>query len=170
MVHNALKMRLVPLGLLAAAIVPAQSMAAVGDTATLVIQGTIPPKCAFTTLPATSDIGAMTTGKATELGMLGFKCNLATSGAVSLTVRSQNGALKRDGGADAVAYQAAWDVQGRNDSYVDATAMAATIPFQLTSGTSGVVQSGVFKVKVTGATDTSVAGTYRDTITYTVSP
>ena len=147
---------------------PSLASAAPGDTATLVVHGTIPPRCGFSTVPGATDLGELRTDQVSAVGPLAFKCNLATSGPVSLTVRSTNGGLKLDGGTEQVAYQAAWDVQGRTDSFTTLT--TTPIPFQLSSGVSGVEQTGVFKVKVTGATHALVAGTYRDTITYTISP
>ncbi len=78
-----------------------------GDSAQIEITGSIPPTCQFTTTPNVSSIGLMVTDNVTEMGSLGFTCNIATSSSVSLTVESQNGALKRDGGPETVAYQGA---------------------------------------------------------------
>jgi spore coat protein U-like protein len=147
---------------------PVCASAAVGDTATLVVHGVIPAKCGFSSVPGATDLGELQTARVSTVGPLAFRCNLATSGPVSLTVRSQNGGLKRDGGTEQVAYEAAWNIQGLADSFVTLT--TAPIPFSLSSGVSGVEQSGAFKIRVTGATDALVAGTYRDTITYTISP
>lgn len=139
-----------------------------GDSAQIEIKGTIPPMCQFTTTPNLNSIGQMATDQVTELGSLGFTCNIGTSSSVSLTVKSQNGALKRYGGSETVAYQVAWDVQGASDAY--ATIPTSPAPFALPAGPSGVEQLGVYKVKVTGPTVGVTAGTYKDIVTYTISP
>ena len=92
------------------------------------------------------------------------------SSSVHLTVQSEHGALQRDGGAETVAYQAAWDIQGRSDDYGDASAAQSPLSFTLNSGAPGSTQSGMYKIKITGPTNALVAGTYRDTITYTITP
>src|SRR5690606_34603777 len=99
---------------------------------------------------------------------LGFTCNLATTSSVCLTVKSANGALKRNGGADTVGYQIAWDVQGASDVFH--TIATSTTSFTLLSGANGVEQLGAYKVKVTGPTAGKPAGTYKDIVTYTISP
>jgi hypothetical protein len=157
--------------LIAAAVsaVPMIAIAA-GNTAQLQLTGTIPAVCGFTTLPGSPNLGALTSGSITSIGNFGFTCNLATSGPVTLTIQSLNGGLKRDGGPDTVAYQAAWDVQGNHDVYGDPSGWTTPTSFQLASGLSGIEQSGAYKIKITGPTATLTAGTYRDTITYTITP
>ena len=83
-----------------------ESYGATRDTAQLQLTGNIPPTCSFTTLPGVTDLGDLSLSGPRALGSFGFTCNLATSGAVQLTVQSANGALKRDGGTDAAAQEA----------------------------------------------------------------
>ena len=139
-------------------------------SAQIELRGTISPRCGFTTVPANGDLGELKTGQTTEVGSLAFSCNLASSSAVTLTVQSENGALKRQGGAEKVSYQAAWDIQGRNGDFVDAAPLVPGLSFSLQSGTAGSLQSGLYRIRVTGPTDALVAGTYHDRITYTISP
>lgn len=139
-----------------------------GDSAQIEINGTIPPTCMFTTLPNVTTVGQMVTNNVTELGSLGFTCNIATSSSVSLTVKSLNGALKRVGGSETVAYQVAWNIQGATDVF--ATIPTSPAPFTLLSGLTGIQQLGAYKVKVTGPTVGKVAGNYKDIVTYTISP
>ncbi len=139
-----------------------------GDNAQIEIKGQIAPMCEFTTLPNVSSIGQMVTNNVTELGSLGFTCNMTATSPVSLTVKSLNGALKRYGGSETVAYQIAWNVQGANDAF--ATILTTSTPFGLVAGNTNTEQSGVYKVKVTGPTVGKPAGTYKDIVTYTISP
>lgn len=141
-----------------------------GSSAQLMIRGTIAPRCSFTEVPAASNLGDLQTGREVDLGGLAFSCNLAESAQVSLTVQSQNGGLRRDGGTETVAYGAAWQVQGHGQAFQDAGGFASAVPFTLDSGPAGSRQGGLFRVKILGSTDSLVAGTYRDVITYTISP
>lgn len=139
-----------------------------GDSAQIEIKGQIAPMCSFTETPTVSSIGQMVTGNVTPLGNLAFTCNMATSSSVNLTVKSANGALKRFGGSETVDYQVAWDIQGASNVF--ATLPTSAAGFTLLSGLSGVQQLGVYKVKVTGPTVGKPAGTYKDVVTYTISP
>lgn len=141
-----------------------------GDSAQIEITGSIPPTCKFTETPNVSTLGALETNVPKNLGTLAFTCNLATSGAVSLTVKSANGALKRDGGTDTVAYSIAWDIQGSVDAYQATAPWTAPFAFTLQSGPNGSNQLGAYKAKITSPTAGKPAGTYRDTLTYTISP
>jgi len=139
-----------------------------GDSAQVEITGSIPGTCEFTTTPDQTALGTLATGLEKETGNLGFTCNLATTSSVNLTVKSQNGALKRDGGTETVAYQVAWNIQGFTNVYF--TIPTTTTPFNLLSGPTGIEQLGLYKVKVTGATAGKPAGTYKDVVSYTISP
>ena len=139
-----------------------------GDAAQIQVTGSIPPICEFTTLPAQSSLGTIEQGTVTELGALGFTCNIAMSGAINLTVVSANGALRREDGAQTVAYEIAWNIQGSVDAF-DGVATSPT-GFNLLSGQNGVEQLGAYKVKITGLTAGLPAGTYGDTLTFTISP
>jgi spore coat protein U-like protein len=141
-----------------------------GDTAQIEITGSIPPMCEFTDTPNVSSLGALETNVPKNLGTLAFTCNLATSGAVSLTVTSANGALKRDGGSETVDYSIAWDIQGSVDVYQATAPWTSAFGFTLQSGPNGSNQLGAYKAKITGPTAGKSAGTYRDTLTYTISP
>ena len=139
-----------------------------GDQAQIQITGSIPAICQFTTLPSQSSIGTIASGAVAELGSLGFTCNMAMSGAVNLTVVSANGALRREGDTQTIAYEVAWNIQGQMDNF-------ETIPvnptgFNLLSGPGGVEQLGAYKVKITGPATDLPAGIYEDTLTYTISP
>jgi hypothetical protein len=147
-----------------------QSVAAPLDTASVELTGTIPSTCAFTTLPSTTTLGQLTTGALTALGSFGFTCNLGTSGNVQLTVQSANGALKRDGGADTVSYEVIWNIQGNPVASGNPSAWTAPFGFTLSSGSNGAEQLGAFSVRIVGPTDGLIAGDYKDTITYTISP
>ena len=138
-----------------------------GDSAQIEITGEIPPTCEFTTLPDQTSFGQMVTDQEEDLGDLGFTCNIATSSAVNLTVKSQNGALKRVGGSETVPYQIKWEIQGPG-AY--ATIPTSPTGFNLLSGLSGIQQLGAYKLKVTGSTVGVIAGDYKDLITYTISP
>lgn len=148
----------------------AQSDGAALDTARVEITGSIPPTCAFTTLPTTTVLGELATGAQTSLGPFGFTCNLEASGAVQLTVQSANGALKRDGGTDVVQYEVIWNIQGNPNASGNAAAWLAPFSFTLLSGSNGAEQLGDYAVKIVGSTDALLAGDYKDTITYTISP
>src|SRR5437868_1650711 len=80
--------------------IPVPGPGAGGGSAQVQITGTIPATCSFTTLPANPNLGVLTTGAVINTGNLGFTCNMATTGPVTLTVQSANGALKRDGGTE----------------------------------------------------------------------
>lgn len=136
-----------------------------GDSAQIEIEGHIPPTCTFTTLPDQTSFGQMVTDQEEDLGDLGFTCNMATSSAVNLTVKSQNGALMRVGGSETVPYEIKWEIQGPG-AY--AAIPTSPVGFNLLSGLSGVL--GAYKLKVTGPTAGVVAGQYKDLITYTISP
>lgn len=138
-----------------------------GDSAQIEITGEIPPTCEFTTLPDQTSFGQMVTDQEEDLGDLAFTCNIATSSSVNLTVKSQNGALKRVGGSETVPYQIKWEIQGPG-AY--ATIPTSPTGFNLLSGLSGIQQLGAYKLKVTGSTVGVVAGNYKDLITYTISP
>jgi len=146
------------------------SQGAVRDTAQLQLTGNIPPTCAFTTLPGVTDLGDLTLSGARRLGSFGFTCNLATSGAVQLTVQSANGALKRDGGTDAVAYQVNWAIQGNPAASGNPAAWIAPFGFTLQSGPNGSEQLGAYSVTITGLPSGLTAGNYQDTLTYTIAP
>lgn len=147
-----------------------QSGAAPLDTARVELTGSIPSTCAFTTLPSTTTLGELITGVQSNLGSFGFTCNLGTSGNVQLTVQSANGALKRDGGAETVAYEVIWNIQNNPVASGNASAWIAPFGFTLLSGTNGAEQLGAYAVKIVGPTDGLTAGEYKDTITYTISP
>ena len=141
-----------------------------GDQAQVKLSGSIPAMCEFTTPPIDASISPMTTGAMSDPALLGFTCNL-TSGFVHLNVTSANGALKRDDGNETVAYAVAWDIQG--NAQASGNAADWTAPghgFDLSPGTSGVEEHGNFTVTITGATAAMPAGTYRDTLTYEISP
>lgn len=138
-----------------------------GDSAQIEVTGYIAPTCEFTTLPDQTSFGQMVTDQEEDLGDLGFTCNIATSSAVSLTVKSANGALKRVGGSETVPYQIKWEIQGPGGY---ATIPTSPFGFNLLSGLSGIQQLGAYRLKVTGPTAGVVAGQYKDLITYTISP
>lgn len=146
------------------------SITGFGDSAQIKLTGEIPPMCEFTETPNVSSLGALQTDVPKALGTLAFTCNLATSGAVSLTVKSENGALKRDGGAETVGYSIAWDIQGNVDAYQATAPWTTPFAFSLQSGPNGSNQLGAYKAKITSPTAGMPAGLYRDTLTYTISP
>ncbi len=148
----------------------AQGASAQTDSAVLEITGEVSPRCWFIQDGLNADLGELQQGVTRVVGALGFRCNLASSGPVQLTIRSQYGALRRDGGAETISYQAAWDVDGRGEDFGDAGNWIAENSFTLPSGAFGVGLNGDYKIKVTGETDTAPAGAYRDTITYTITP
>src|SRR6476661_6803298 len=95
----------------AAILAAAMSVAFGASTATaastsvqLELYGSVQPTCAFTQTPTQQDLTALQQGAVLTLGTLAFRCNLADSPNVHLTGQSDNGALKRDGGAETVAY------------------------------------------------------------------
>lgn len=148
----------------------AGSFGGADDTAQLQISGSIPGTCSFTTTPNVTSLGTLADNSVTELGSLGFTCNLATVSAVNLTVKAEHGALTRDGGTESVNYAVAWNVQGSSDVFNPTAPWTTASPFTLSSGLAGVEQIGIYKVRVTGPVAGKPAGTYRDTITYTISP
>jgi hypothetical protein len=141
-----------------------------GDQAQLLIHGTIEPRCGFSEVPAAADLGGLAHGRTSDIGALRFRCNLADQASVSLTVQSENGGLKREGGEEVVAYAASWDVQGNGANFVEASSLASPTGFTLASGTAAADEGGMYRVRVTGPTDALIAGTYRDRIIYTISP
>jgi spore coat protein U-like protein len=147
-----------------------QSTAAPLDTARVELTGTIPPTCAFTTRPSSTALGELVTGALSTLGSFGFTCNLGTSGNVHLTVQSANGALKRDGGLDTVAYEVIWNIQGNPAASGGPSAWTAPYAFTLSSGSNGAEQVGSYAIRIAGPTTGLIAGEYKDTITYTISP
>jgi hypothetical protein len=144
--------------------------AATGGSAELILEGSIEPRCSFTDVPEAKALGPLATGQTLELGTLGFRCNLPDNPDVQLTIQSQHGALTRDGGSESVGYAASWDVQGHGNDYTPAADFAAQHGFSLGAGGPGATQSGVYRIRITGDTTALAAGTYRDRITYTVSP
>lgn len=142
----------------------------IGDSERIEITGRIPPQCSFTETPANTKLGTLTTGTEYQLGNLGFTCNLAELSTVSLTVRSANGALKRDGGTETVAYSAWWKVGAFTGFETVSLWNPAAKAFTEPSAANGVQKSAVLSVKVTGPTMGLTAGDYTDTLTFTVSP
>ena len=116
------------------------------------------------------NLGELVAGVDKALGSFGFSCNLATSGAVQLTVQSANGALKRDGGNETVAYQVNWSIQGNASASGNPSAWLTPFGFALQSGANGTEQLGMYSVKLLGPTEGLIAGEYKDTLTYTISP
>ena len=147
---------------------PARSASA-PNTVQLRIVGQIPPQCGFTAAPDNSVLPIMQQNLTIDIGELAFSCNI-TSLPVSLTISSANGGLKRQGGSEVIPYAVAWDVQGRFEDFGPASAFQAGVPFSLNSGGTAVAQRGRYKVRVTGDPSSYAAGTYEDTITYTISP
>lgn len=139
------------------------------STAQIRITGTIPPKCGFTATPTNTVIPTIERNVVVDVGTLGFSCNLP-SVPVNLTITSENGGLKRVGGSEVIPYEAAWDVQGRFEDFGPASAFMSGVGFTLNSGVSVTNQQGRYKVRVQGDPASYVAGTYEDTITYTISP
>ena len=146
------------------------SAAAPLDTARVELTGSIPATCTFTTMPSTTALAELKTGVQSNLGSFGFTCNLGASGNVQLTVQSVNGALKRDAGAETVAYEVLWNIQNNPAASGNASAWQTPFGFTLQSGTNGAEQVGAYAVKIVGPTDALIAGEYKDTITYTISP
>jgi hypothetical protein len=140
------------------------------DTAQVELTGSIPSTCAFTTLPSTTSLGELITGAQSSLGSFGFTCNLETSGAVQVTVQSANGALKRDGGTQTVAYEVIWNIQANPAASGNASAWIAPVNISLLSGSNGAEQLGDYAVRIVGPAEGLLAGEYKDTITYTISP
>ena len=136
-----------------------------GDSEQLDLEGSIPAVCALGS-PPSGNLGALAQNAVITLGDFAFTCNLAASGPVQVTATSQHGALKRDDGTETVAYEISWQIQS-NTFFTGAGSLA---PFVLQSGAYGTQQSGAYKVKVTGSIAGRPAGTYRDTVTYTISP
>ena len=137
------------------------------DQVQLELLGSVEPKCAFTSTPTSGQLGSLKGGMSAELGTLGFRCNLPDSPQVSLSIRSENGGLKREGGSEIVPYSAAWALPGAG-SFTDASNFKNAVGFSTSAGDIFAGQQGVFKVQVGGGE--LVAGTYRDRITYTISP
>lgn len=148
----------------------AASAQASDDSEEIEITGRIPPQCSFTETPANTKLGTLNTNAEYELGNLGFTCNLAELSTVNLTVRSANGALKRDGGTETVAYSAWWKVGAFRGFETVAAWNPAAKAFTEPSAANGVQKSAVLAVKVTGPTANLTAGDYTDTLTFTVSP
>ena len=143
---------------------------AIGDSERIDITGRIPPQCSFTETPANTTLGTLNTNAEYELGNLGFTCNLAELSTVNLTVRSANGALKRDGGTETVAYSAWWKLGAFTGFETVAAWNPAAKSFTEPSAANGVQKSALLAVKVTGPTAGLTAGDYTDTLTFTVSP
>lgn len=135
----------------------------------LEVRGRIEPKCGFTEVPPPTDLGVLHQDQTISLGTLAFRCNLADAANVNLTVQSENGGLRREGGTETVAYAAAWNVQGHGN-FVEASSLTSPVGFTLSSGSPAGSEGGEFQVRITGATGALLAGTYRDRIIYTISP
>ena len=69
---------------------------------------------------------------------------------MQLTVQSANGALKRDGGTDTVAYEVIWNIQNNPVASGNASAWIVPFGFTLLSGTNGAEQLGAYAVKIVG--------------------
>ncbi len=81
---------------------------------------------------------------------------------------SDNGGLKREGGSEVVPYSAAWQLPGAGN-FVNASDFRSQLAFTVSAGGVATGQQGAFKIEV-GDGGQLVAGTYRDRITYTISP
>lgn len=147
----------------------APALAAEGAQVQLEVRGRIEPKCGFSEVPPPTDLGVLHQGQTISLGILSFRCNLADTANVNLTVQSENGGLQREGGSEKVDYAAAWSVQGHGN-FVEASGLTSPVGFTLLSGSPASNEGGEFQVRITGATDGLLAGTYRDRIIYTISP
>lgn len=154
---------------LTAAAMSGSAAANTDSTAQIRITGVIPPKCGFTSTPTNTVISTLERNVVVDVGSLGFSCNLL-SVSVNLTISSENGGLKRVGGSEVIPYEAAWDVQGRFEDFGPASAFMSGVSFTLNSGATVTNQQGRYKVRVQGDPSAFVAGTYEDTITYTISP
>jgi spore coat protein U-like protein len=142
----------------------------IGDSERIDITGRIPPECRFTETPKNTNLGNLTTGSRFDLGNLGFTCNLAELSTVNLTISSENGALKRAGGTETVAYSARWNLAAFTG--FESVSAWTTTPRKFTepSAANGVQKSAILAVEVTGPTTSLTAGDYTDTLTFTVSP
>lgn len=153
---------------LAASVAATPASAMLGEQVQLELRGTVEPKCQFTTSPNSGELGVLKSGLNAELGTLGFRCNLPDSPQVNLTIRSDNGGMRREGGSEVVPYTAAWQLPGAGN-FVNAADFQNQLAFSSASGDIKGGQSGVFKIQV-GDGGELVAGTYRDRITFTISP
>lgn len=142
--------------------------AADGDSLQLELTGSVQARCGFTESPGNKDIGSLAQGAQMELGTLGFRCNLPGSPQVSLSVKSDHGGLKREGGSELVGYQLAWALPGRGN-YVDAATLKTESSFNEASGDIASGRRGALRVQVTGGGELA-AGVYRDRISFTISP
>jgi hypothetical protein len=142
---------------------------ATGDHDELEIAGEIPASCAFTQLPNDTNLGSAAQNLEKEVGILGFTCNLAELSTVSITVKSQYGALKRATGSETIAYAAKWAAVPALSAYTAATAWfpnAAGV--SALTAANGVQKSGQLTIRLMGAP--GYAGNYSDTLTFTVAP
>jgi hypothetical protein len=139
-----------------------------GDSEQIELEGSIPAKCEFGE-PPTGSIGTLVQGGVYELGLFAFTCNLATSGPVHVTVLSENGGLKREDGPDTIPYEISWAALGTSN-FIDAGLLNPAAHFYPPSGPNGIAQTAPYIVKVTGSTASLPAGTYKDKVTYTISP
>lgn len=146
----------------------AASASGQADSVEFELVGSVEARCAFIAAPGQVDLGAMEPGREIQLGELAFRCNMPDSPNVNLTVQSEHGALRREGGTESIPYSAQWDVAGGGTA-VSAANFANPIGFSLAAGDIVAGQRGNFKVKL-GGSGNPFAGVYRDRITYTISP
>jgi hypothetical protein len=134
----------------------------------LSIDGHIDPTCGFTSQPAPATISGLGNAATVELGVLAFSCNLAGGPAVNVSVSSANGGLRRDGGAEVLPYGVNWQVPGWATP-ISAQALLHPYTVQIGAGPAQSMQGGAVQISLPAAVSVT-AGTYRDTLTYTISP
>ena len=169
MSRGAGKPRLVRKSLALSALLLVPSVAHANDTASvdLVLQGAIAPRCGFSDAPDKIAINADIADSATVA--LGFACNLADAGNVTLTVTSANGALVSDTTSSHLRYALSWTVDGTKalDGFFPSTDPAQ---FAVAAQARGAASAGTLTVRLTAPVSGLEAGSYSDLLTFTLSP
>lgn len=133
----------------------------------LVLEGTIAPRCQFVGAPQQLTVSALVSPRAS--GGLGFSCNLPDAQPVSLTISSQNGALRRDSADPGLPYAITWQV-GSETPVQNFQPSQQPASFSVLSAPMGTQRSGTLTVALLQPTQAANAGTYSDQITIALSP
>lgn len=162
------------LGLGCVALIAAAGSAAAADNDAISVSTTVAPLCSLTTLlDSTEVLSAPFYPGEHDLGTLGYTCNFGNDYSFpSLKIKAVGGTLLVNGtDGHTVQYEVKWTVPLVSGPMAFQTA-AVTTTFGAFSGQQGPVanveQTGSVIVKLQG--DLTHAGTYTDTLEFSVSP
>jgi hypothetical protein len=139
-------------------------------SADLEIFATIQPECSFTTVPGS--YSAPITNSIQNIGDLGYTCNLPDGSTANFTLQTENGGLKNVATGTVVPYEVQWNLPPNDGSqaWQDAANFVSPVGFSWPASPAGTERKGLFRIRINAPLTGLPAGTYRDVVTYTISP